>query len=63
MFRHKDAIFREFNNNKRGEIQQVLQVLVAVTIFIKTLKANSHKPCRSHAAPMPFPCHAVPLRV
>ena len=27
------------------------------------LKANSHTACRSHAAPMPFPCHAVPLRV
>jgi hypothetical protein len=27
------------------------------------LKANSHTPCRSHAAPMSFPCHAVPLRV
>jgi hypothetical protein len=27
------------------------------------LKANSHIPCRSHTAPMPFPCHAVPLRV
>jgi hypothetical protein len=27
------------------------------------LKANSHIPCRSHAAPMPFLCraHAVPL--
>jgi hypothetical protein len=23
----------------------------------------SHTPRRSHAAPMPFPCHAVPLRV
>jgi hypothetical protein len=28
-----------------------------------TLKVDSHKACRSHAAPMPFPCHAVPLRV
>ena len=27
------------------------------------LKADSHIACRSHAAPMPFPCHAVPLRV
>ena len=26
-------------------------------------KADSHIACRSHAAPMPFPCHAVPLRV
>jgi hypothetical protein len=27
------------------------------------IKANSHIPCRSHAVPMMFPCHAVPLRV
>jgi hypothetical protein len=27
------------------------------------LKANSHIPCRSHAAPVPFPCHAVSLEV
>jgi hypothetical protein len=27
------------------------------------LKANSHIECRSHAAPIPFPCHAVPIRV
>jgi hypothetical protein len=26
-------------------------------------KADSHIACRSHAAPMSFPCHAVPLRV
>jgi hypothetical protein len=29
----------------------------------KLLKANSHIPCRSHVAPMPFSCHAVPERV
>jgi len=28
-----------------------------------TLKADSHIAGRSHAAPMPFLCHAVPLRV
>jgi len=28
-----------------------------------TLKADSHIACRARAAPMPFPCHAVPLRV
>ena len=27
------------------------------------LKADAHIACRSHTAPMPFPCHAVPLRV
>jgi hypothetical protein len=26
-------------------------------------KANSHIPFRSHAAPMPFPYHAVPLMI
>ena len=26
-------------------------------------KTDSHIACRVHAAPMPFPCHAVPLRV
>ena len=30
---------------------------------LSTLKADSHKTCRAHAATMPFPCHAVPLRV
>jgi hypothetical protein len=29
----------------------------------ETFKADSHIACRSHAGPMPFPCHAVPLRV
>ena len=27
------------------------------------LKADSHIACRAHAAPMPFPCNAVQLRV
>jgi len=27
------------------------------------LKADSHIACRAHVAPMPFPCHAVLLRV
>jgi len=27
------------------------------------VKTDSHIACRSHAAPLPFPCHAVPLRV
>ena len=29
----------------------------------RLLKADSHIACCAHAAPMPFPCHAVPLRV
>ena len=28
-----------------------------------SVKADSHITCRSHAAPMPFPCHTMPLRV
>jgi len=27
------------------------------------IKVHSHIACRAHAAPMPFPCHAMPLRV
>jgi hypothetical protein len=27
-----------------------------------SVKANSHIPCSSHAAPMPFSFHAVPIR-
>ena len=29
----------------------------------RSLKADSHIACRAHAAPMPFPCHALLLRV
>ena len=29
----------------------------------RRFKADSHIACRAHAAFMPFPCHAVPLRV
>jgi len=28
----------------------------------ETVKADSHTACRAHAMPMPFTCHAVPLR-
>ena len=34
-----------------------------VTTDDREIKADSHIACRSHAAPMPFPYHAVPLRV
>jgi hypothetical protein len=53
-----------------------LQVLISVWEFFDTpivvpelvfrevcVKADLHIACRAHAAPMPFPCHAVPLRV
>ena len=29
----------------------------------QTVKADSHIACRAHAKTMPFPCHAVSLRV
>jgi hypothetical protein len=35
----------------------------ALCLNCRPAQANSHRPCRSHAAPMPFPCHAVPLSV
>jgi hypothetical protein len=28
-----------------------------------SVKADSHIACRTHAAPIPFPCHAVALRI
>ena len=47
---------------------EVYTFLLAVSRPVRTttngiLKADSHIACRSHAAPLPFPCHAVPLRV
>ena len=33
------------------------------TLYAGYLKADSRIACRSLAAPIPFPCHAVPLRV
>ena len=41
----------------------VLSPLKTVSRTHRTLKADSLIAWRSHAAPMPFPCHAVPLRV
>jgi len=35
MFRHQDAIRKEFNNNKGSQVERVLQVLVALTIIIR----------------------------
>jgi len=35
---------------------------LALPSFYRPIKADSHIACRSHAAPMQFPCHAVPLR-
>ena len=33
------------------------------TAAVQRLMADSHITCRAHAAPILFPCHAVPLRV
>jgi hypothetical protein len=33
----------------------------AHTLNVRSLKANSHIPCRSHASPMLFPCHATTM--
>jgi len=30
---------------------------------VQSLKADSHIACGAHAAPMPFTCHALSLRV
>jgi hypothetical protein len=30
--------------------------------LVNTVKADSHIACRAHAAPMSFPCHALPLK-
>jgi hypothetical protein len=35
----------------------------ASILAARLLKADSHIAYRAHAAPMPFPCHAVPLTV
>jgi hypothetical protein len=32
-------------------------------VLLHTVKAGSHIACRARATPMPFPCHAVPLRI
>ena len=37
--------------------------VIKITKAVGTLKADSHIACCAHAAPMPFPCYAVPLRV
>jgi hypothetical protein len=42
---------------------QLLMFILHLSYFIIPLKADSHIACRAHAAPMPFPCHAMPLRV
>ena len=54
---------------KAQELQKLLlfsSTDIRVPVLFKRascIKADSHIACRAHAAPMPFPCHAVPLRV
>ena len=41
---------------------QFRMVTTTLTCFVsRYLKADSHITCRAHAAPVPFPCHAIPL--
>jgi hypothetical protein len=44
---------------RRGTYEAILNYKA----WHRRIKANSHIPCVSHAAPILFPCHAVPLRV
>ena len=39
------------------------RTLPTCDMSIDSLKVDSHIACRSHTEPIPFPCHAVPLRV
>jgi hypothetical protein len=32
---------------------------LGLVFIVSFLKANLHMPCRTHAVPMPFLCHAV----
>ena len=43
--------------------REAYRVLVRTLKGEEPLKVNSHIACRAHAASMPFPYHAVPLRV
>ena len=36
---------------------------VDYAFYCDPVKTDSHIASRAHAAPMPFPCHSVPLRV
>ena len=50
--------FLYFNTHFEVSSEMALQS----TEDLLLLKVDSHITCRVHAAPMPFPCHAVPLR-
>jgi hypothetical protein len=53
-------------DNRQPNVKTVPQILFSVcnpADSSGTLKTYSHIACRAHAAPMHFPCHAVPLRV
>ena len=55
---------------RKPEISQNFQVFTRFffrfgrnSLYGDILKADSHIACHAHAAPITFPCHAVPLRV
>ena len=51
------------NHNKPETHHSPLLEPLLQPVNTRRLKADSHIAHRSHAAPLPFPCHAVPLRV
>ena len=63
------ALNTNFSSSKHNKIMTALLAdTVGLPVFncmakLASVKADSHITCRSHAASVPFPCHAVPLRV
>jgi len=47
----------------RVEEATTRHALIGSSASCDSIKADTHIACRAHAASMPFPCHAVPLRV
>jgi len=54
------CIITGFGNKLRGFTSWCLHTNSCSCLRIK---ADSHIACRANAAPLPFPCHAVPLRI
>jgi hypothetical protein len=59
---HISFIFKvglRVRQEKTGTWYRVTHAVQFPTDKTVTIKADSHIACRAHAAPMPFPCHAV----
>jgi hypothetical protein len=56
----KDRILQSVQHSPQSRTFSVLQRISgsADVLEKRNLKANSHMPCRAHAAPMPFPCRS-----